>query len=158
MSGAMITCKSITWALACYLCFFGAIGCSSIVKSQRTADAINATTLAKATQSWDGTPLPPYPRGPAEITVMRIKIPPGATLPVHKHPVMSAGMLTRGQLTVKTEEGRTLNLKAGDSIVEVVDKWHYGVNQGTEPAEIIVFYAGAVNTPITVAKSSSAEK
>jgi hypothetical protein len=27
---------------------------------------------------------------------------------------------------------------------------HYGINQGRVPAEIIVFYAGTVDTPITV--------
>ena len=49
-----------------------------------------------------------------------------------------------------TEEGKILHLKAGEAIVEVVDTWHYGKNEGSVPAEIIVFYSGAVGTPITV--------
>jgi hypothetical protein len=43
-----------------------------------------------------------------------------------------------------------MNLKAGDPNVEVVNTPHYGVNQGKVPAEILVFYAGTTNTPITV--------
>ena len=61
-------------------------------------------------------------------------------------------MLLRGELTVVTEDNETLHMKAGDSIVEVVDKWHYGKNEGNVPAEIIVFYAGIVDTPITIKK------
>jgi quercetin dioxygenase-like cupin family protein len=55
-----------------------------------------------------------------------------------------------GKLTVVTEAGQTLHLEAGDAIVEVVDQWHYGHNEGTEPAELIVFYAGVREQPLTV--------
>jgi len=57
-----------------------------------------------------------------------------------------------GELTVVTEDKRTLHLKAGESIVEVVNKWHYGKNDGNETAEVIVFYAGVLDTPISVEK------
>jgi hypothetical protein len=43
-------------------------------------------------------------------------------------------------------------LKAGESIIEVVSKWHYGKNEGDKTAEILVFYAGVVDTPITIEK------
>jgi hypothetical protein len=46
-----------------------------------------------------------------------------------------------------------LHLKAGDPIVEVVDTWHYGKNEGNTPAEIIVFYAGTPDEPITIKES-----
>ncbi|MFO7749747.1 MAG: cupin domain-containing protein [Desulfobacteraceae bacterium] len=59
-------------------------------------------------------------------------------------------MLLKGELTVTTEADEQLHLKAGDPIVEVVDKWHYGENPGNDPAEIIVFYAGVRGEPITV--------
>jgi hypothetical protein len=61
--------------------------------------------------------------------------------------VINAGVLISGQLTIVTADGKTLHLKAGDPIVEVVNTLHYGINQGKVPAEIIVFYAGAVGTP-----------
>ena len=53
---------------------------------------------------------------------------------------------------METDDGRTLHLKAGEAIVEVVNTWHYGKNEGQEPAEIIVFYAGIAGEPITVRK------
>jgi quercetin dioxygenase-like cupin family protein len=106
--------------------------------------------LAKTSLSWDGKTLPSYPKGKPEITILRISIPPGVQLPRHKHTVINAGVLLRGELTVVTEKGETLQLKTGDSIVEVVNKRHYGKNEGNEPAEIIVFYAGVSDMPISI--------
>ena len=114
-------------------------------------------TLAKTEKTWAGDPLPSYPSGRPEITILRIVIPAKSTLPLHKHPVINAGVLLKGELTVFTEDGETLRMKAGDSIVEVVDKWHYGKNEGDEPAEIIVFYAGSRGMPITVKRNREKE-
>jgi quercetin dioxygenase-like cupin family protein len=108
--------------------------------------------LAKTSSSWDGRNLPDYAKSKPEITILRITIPQGVQLPLHKHPVINAGILLKGELTVVTEDNKTLHLKAGDSIVEVVNKWHYGKNEGNKPAEIIVFYAGILGTQITIKK------
>ena len=93
-----------------------------------------------------------YPKGEPEITILRIKIPPGSLLPLHKHPVINAGVLLSGELTVVTEDGKNLHLKAGEAIIEVVNTWHYGKNEGNVPADIIVFYAGTMDGPITIKK------
>lgn len=106
--------------------------------------------LVKTTQSWNGAVLPAYPQGQPEITILRISIPAGTKLHTHRHPVINAGVLLSGQLTVVTADGKTLHLKAGDPIVEVVDTLHYGINEGKVPAEIVVFYAGVAGKPITV--------
>lgn len=116
------------------------------------AAAIEAEVLARSTQSWDGSTLPNYPRALPEISILRIRIPPGAALPVHKHPVINAGVLLTGQLTVISEDGDTLHLKAGDAIIELVNKWHYGRNDGDTTAEIVVFYAGIGGLPVTERK------
>ncbi|MGE5174428.1 MAG: cupin domain-containing protein [Betaproteobacteria bacterium] len=116
------------------------------------ANAVHVDVLAKTSLSWDGSHLPDYPKGTPEITILRIKIPPGVQLPLHNHPKINAGLLLDGELTVVTEDNKTLHLKAGDSIVEVVNKWHYGKNEGTKTAEILVFYAGVLDTPITIEK------
>jgi quercetin dioxygenase-like cupin family protein len=113
---------------------------------------VRVDVLAKTGSSWDGSPLPAYPKGTPEITILRITIAPGVRLLLHKHPVINAGVLLSGQLTVVTEDKKILHLKAGDPIVEVVNKWHYGMNEGDEPAELIVFYAGVTNRPITIKK------
>lgn len=109
--------------------------------------------LAKSTKSWDGNTLSPYPIGQPEVTILNIKIPPKTKLHIHKHPVINAGVLLKGELTVASEDGETLHLKTGDAIVEMVEKWHYGINEGSEIAEIIVVYAGIEGKPVTVFKS-----
>lgn len=131
------------------------ICCALLLASNVWAAELNAVqveTLAKTRASWEGSPLPDYLPGTPEVTILRIKIPPGAQLPRHRHPGINAGVLLHGELTVITEDHRVLHLKAGEAIVEVVDTWHYGKNEGRETAEILVFYAGAVDTPITIKK------
>lgn len=135
--------------LLCGICF--ALFLSSNVLAE-DVNAVQTDVLAKTSLSWDGSHLPDYPKGPPEVTILRIKIPPGVQLHLHKHPVINAGVLLSGELTVVTEDNRTLHLKAGESIVEVVNKWHYGKNEGNKTAEILVFYAGVFDTPITVNK------
>ncbi len=130
--------------------------CLTIVLSAHASAAdsngIDVAVLAKTGLSWDGKPLPDYAKGRPEITILRIRIPSGAQLELHKHPVINAGILLSGELTVVTEENRTLHLKAGEPIVEVVNTWHYGKNEGDKDAEIVVFYAGVAGTPISITK------
>lgn len=106
------------------------------------AGNVASTTLVKSSYSWDGSSLPAYPKEAPEISVLKITIPAHTKLPLHKHPIINAGYMVKGALTVVTDEHKTLQLKAGDALIEVVDKWHYGVNEGDEAVEIVVFYAG----------------
>ena len=115
--------------------------------------AVKVDVLAKTSKSWNGSALPAYAEGVAEVTILRIAIPPGLKLPLHKHPVINAGVMLKGELTVTTKKGQVLHLRAGEPIVEVVDTWHYGKNEGKETAELIVFYAGVQGVPITVKAS-----
>ena len=105
--------------------------------------------LARSAASWNGSPLPAYPAEQPEVTVLKIRIAPGTRLPMHKHPVINAAVVLAGALTVITEAGRSVRFSSGDAIVEVVDQWHYGYNDGPEVAELVVFYAGAQGQPIT---------
>jgi quercetin dioxygenase-like cupin family protein len=114
--------------------------------------AHQAETLAKSSNSWDGSPLPDYPTGKPEVTILKITIQPGEQLPMHEHHVINAGVLLSGKLTVVTEEGSVLHLKAGEALIETVNKWHYGKNEGDTPAEIIVFYAGTPGVPLATTK------
>lgn len=113
-------------------------------------EQVKIEELAKTTKSWDGSTLPAYNSGQPEITILKITVQPNVALPWHTHPVINAGVITKGQLTVITKDGEELELSAGDTIVEVVGKIHRGINKGTEPAEILVFYAGIAKTPLTV--------
>ena len=127
-------------------------GCTMVRTSREMGQAtpVVKEELVKTTQSWDGKCLPAYLQGQPEITILRMSIPAGAQLKTHSHPVINAVVLISGQLTVVTTDGKTLHLKAGDPFVEVVNTLHYGINQGKVPAELVVFYAGVINTPITV--------
>ncbi len=133
----------------CYL--LSVIFCAGCASSKYD-HAVRSVQLAKSSESWNGHPLPPYQAGAPEITILRITIPPKYTLPMHRHPVINAGVLVKGRLTVTAESGQVLHLKSGDSIVELVDTWHYGTNEADEPAEIIVFYAGIKDGAITIKK------
>ena len=118
--------------------------CATVrIRQEANETSVVVKELVKTTKSWDGKLLRPYPQGQPEITIRRIIIPAGARLETHSHSVINAGVLMSGQLTVVTADGKTLHLKAGDPIVEVVNTSHYGINQGQVPAEIVVFYAGA---------------
>ena len=127
---------------------------SQLVNSQALPDQVQGevkvTQIAKATKQWDGSPLPPYPTQNPEITILAYEIPSGVRLPVHKHPVINAGVVLQGRLTVVTNEGKQLMLNPGDSIVELVNQWHYGVNQGPDPVKLIMFYAGEVGVPLVI--------
>lgn len=111
-----------------------------------------AQVLAKSEKSWDGATLPNYPTEQPQVTVLKVTVPPKTKLPWHKHDVINAGYLIKGELTVVSEDGKQLKLKPGDVLIELVDTWHYGRNDGDEPAEIVVFYAGTKNEAITVLK------
>ncbi|MCF7832718.1 MAG: cupin domain-containing protein [Candidatus Marinimicrobia bacterium] len=106
--------------------------------------------LAKTSQSWNGDNLPRYSKGKPEVTILRISIPPHTDLAWHEHPEINAGVMISGELTVITDKQDTLHLQAGDPIVEVVDTWHFGKNEGNEPVDIIVFYAGIKGKAVTI--------
>lgn len=129
------------------LTLFCLLGCRSnkITKKE-------VITLVKTTESWNGTQLPKYPEGQPEITILKITIPGNSILPLHRHPEINAGVILKGELTVISETNDTLYLKAGEPIVELVNIWHLGKNEGNEPVEIVVFYAGTKGNPITIIK------
>ncbi len=127
------------------------VALSGIAAHHATADPV-VEKLNQSTTSWEGSLLPAYPAGQPEIQILRITVPPRTTLPMHKHPGINAGYLLQGMLTVVTEDGKRLELAAGDTIVEVVDLWHFGTNEGVEPAVILVFHAGVEGTPLSIPK------
>ena len=118
----------------------------------RDAAQVESRTLVRGGSSWNGAALPAYPQGEPEITVLKVTIPPKTALPWHQHPFINAGVLISGELTVETEDHKMLRLEAGDALIELVNTWHHGTNTGDVPAEIIVFYAGTKDLPVTLEK------
>ncbi len=108
--------------------------------------------LLETSESWNGNPLPNYPAGRPIITVLKAIIPPNAKLEMHKHSVINAAIVLKGELTVITENKDTIHLKPTEVLSEVVDIWHYGINNGSTPVELIIFYAGAEGVKNTTIK------
>lgn len=136
-----------------------ALLCSLEAAANPPGDAqdINVEVLLQAGESWDGEPLPAYPRGPAEVTIVRLTIPPGRSLPIHRHPLINGGLLLSGELTVRTEKGERLVLREGEPLLEVVNSWHAGRNEGSEPAVALVFYIGSPGLPVTELRPLNSE-
>ncbi|MES2623995.1 MAG: cupin domain-containing protein [Pseudomonadota bacterium] len=117
------------------------------------AAAVTSTTLLTSSNSWDNTPLPAYPAGQPKITIARVQIAPGANIPAHlHHNTIAAGVLLQGQLKVVTDSGATIELVAGDAVIETIDTWHSGQNTGRVPTELIVFYAGIEGQAVSESK------
>ncbi len=119
-----------------------------IVSGSASADQVDPSVavdvVLKTTQSWNGEKLPAYPSGQPEVTLLNITIPAGTKLPLHQHPVLNAGILRKGELTVTTQSGEKLLMKAGDPIagnkVFSAERCHRGATQPGDPSS--AFSAG----------------
>ena len=111
---------------------------------------IKVETLAQSTNQWDGDSLPHYPASTAEITVLRITIPAGVTLPLHTHPVISAGVILQGTLQLTLQDGTTRLFNQGAALIETVNTVHTGKSLGPKDTVVLVFYAGSKHLPTTV--------
>ena len=144
------------WLSLLLLCLSGAAAVRAESDDHGGASqGVQVETLVQGATSWNGAPLPVYPRGQPQVSVLRITIPAGVTLPRHHHPVINAGMLLQGRLEVISADNERLELNAGDALIEMVNTVHYGKSLGPEPAVIVVVYAGAVGLPTTVRESAT---
>lgn len=112
-------------------------------------DGIAVTRVAETSVSWDGALLPSYPQGTPQVTILRATVPPRATIALHTHAVINAGMILRGELTVVSETGAERTFRAGEGVVELVGTAHYGENRGDAETELVVFYAGTAGAPLS---------
>lgn len=103
---------------------------------------VEAETLLKTLTTWNGVKFPPQQISEPEITVVRIKIPPKSELKTHKHSVINIAYMLKGELKVRTLDGKILNVKAGDAVAETIENWHFGKNESDEVAELVVVYFG----------------
>ena len=111
---------------------------------------VKVETLAKSSFEWDGDLLPNYPKSQPEITVLKITIPPGTTLPMHTHPIINAAVILQGTLEVKLPNGTSRTFNEGEALIEVVNTAHYGKTVGNESVVVLVVYAGTKDSPTTV--------
>nr|WP_315033518.1 cupin domain-containing protein [uncultured Chryseobacterium sp.] len=122
---------------------------SSNDQKSEYSDKIESVTLLKTTKSWDGTQYPAYPTGQPEISVLRITVPPNKALDWHKHPVINAAYVEKGEIQVeRKEDGKTQWIKQGQVLPEMVNATHRG-KTGDKGVSLIVFYSGSPDLPIT---------
>ena len=125
---------------------------SACVLISSAAYAANSETVIQTDSHWNKQAIKPIHIEHPQVTILRITIPAGEKLSMHKHPILNIGYLTKGELTVRSEDGGVLVLHPGDPIVELVDIWHYGESTGSEDAEIVVTYVGDKEDPLSIAK------
>jgi quercetin dioxygenase-like cupin family protein len=115
------------------------------------APRVVVTPILSTTVTASGQPIV-LPQKDAQVVVSIFDIPPGATLPVHRHPFPRYAYVLAGTIRVTSKEGgRSTDYAPGSFIVEMVGQWHYGTNRGKEPAKLLVIdqvEKGASNTEL----------
>ena len=108
--------------------------------------------LLKTTSTWDNAEYKKLKIRKPEVTVLKIVINVNEELPMHKHDLVNIAYVKKGTLTVITENNQEITLHEGEVLPELIGKYHYGKNTGTEPVELVVFYIGEKGTPLSVNK------
>jgi quercetin dioxygenase-like cupin family protein len=111
--------------------------------------SVKVSKLMQSSTSWNGAALA-YPSGQAEVTALLIEIAPGGETGWHLHPVASFGYILEGELDVSLKDGSVKHLVAGQALAEVVNTLHNGRNVGKGPLKLVVFYAGAAGSTLSV--------
>ena len=108
--------------------------------------------LLKTTSTWDDAKYGKLKIKTPEVTVLKISIGVGESLPMHKHDLVNIAYVKKGTLTVITDNNEQITLHEGEVLPELIGKYHYGKNSGNEPVELIVFYIGEKGTPLSINK------
>ena len=99
-----------------------------------------------------------FPQANGHVDAAIYEIPPGAVLPLHKHPFPRLGYFLAGTLQVTNVQTNDVAVYVtGDFALESVDKWHRAENVGTDPVRLLVIdltEAGADNTVLGVSEEA----
>ena len=104
--------------------------------------------LVKATPVALGTVQQPYSitvRKPADVIVVKVKVPPGASFGWHSHPSAVAVAIASGTLTLYDSDGASCTPKRfsrGQGFVEPRNHVHLARNEGTTPVTLYATYLG----------------
>ena len=115
--------------------------------------AAEKEVVLKTTSTWDNAEYKKLKIKKPEVTVLKITINVGESLPMHKHDLINVAYVKKGKLTVITDDNKEITLHEGQTLPELIGKYHYGKNTGDKPVELIVFYLGEKGTPLSVNKS-----
>lgn len=134
--------------LASVVAVFAFLSAQPVFALEQSA-SIKVTRLMQSPSSWNGVALA-YPGGQAEVTGLLVEIAPGGETGWHLHPVPSFGYVLEGELEVSLKDGTSKRVVAGQALAEVVNTLHNGRNVGKVPVKLVVFYAGATGSTLTV--------
>ncbi|BCU78740.1 cupin domain-containing protein [Luteolibacter sp. LG18] len=118
---------------------------------------IAVTPLMKTRVDAAGQPIT-WPAYPAEVSAVRVVIPPGAETGWHRHPVPCFAYILEGELDVKLETGETKHLKGGQAFAETVNVMHNGRNNSKRPVVLVMFAAGTADEPYAVKQPAAQTK
>jgi quercetin dioxygenase-like cupin family protein len=124
---------------------------------KEAASPLQINTLLQTDKAWDGTAYQSYPTGRAQLSVLQITIPPNTTMEWHRHPIPNAAYVVNGNLKVETQDGKTAHYTKGQVVAETVGVWHRGVTTD-QAADLLVFYAGVPNVPLSEPQAKPAAK
>ena len=108
--------------------------------------------LLRTSFTWDNAKYENLEIKNPEVSVLKITIDVGYSLPMHKHDLVNIAYVEKGTLTVITEDNKQITVRQGQVLPELVGKYHYGKNIGDEPVVLVVFYVGEKGTPLSVLK------
>ena len=92
-----------------------------------------------------------YPKGKAEMRLIRVEVENGATIPMHSHPIPLLGNVEQGTIVVKRQGMEDLIYKAGDTfIVGPKTPKHTMGNAKTDNAIVWFAAIGAKDVPILI--------
>ncbi len=120
--------------------------------SLSSTPSVSSTQLLKTSTTWNGAPIRYSSSARPEVQAVVVEIAPGAATVWHEHPVNNLAYLLEGKIRLELEDGTTHEFQAGDAFAEVVDTWHRGVNVGTGPVKILVWYTAEAGAPISIPK------
>jgi quercetin dioxygenase-like cupin family protein len=113
-------------------------------------EGVTTQVLLQTTRTNIGQPIAYPRRGTPEIATMIVTIPPGGSTVLHRHPVPVVGYILEGELEVRAAGGKVNRYKAGDALVEALNRAHRGTNIGTTPVRILVTVIGVKGQPYAV--------
>ena len=112
--------------------------------------SVQSITILKTDTTTLGQFISVYFSHPSVITGLKVILPPGTETGWHKHTVPGFAYILKGTLTVETKSGRNFEFKEGQSFAEVINIWHNGKNNGKDTVELIAYFVGEKDKPITI--------
>ncbi len=137
--------KKIFSAIACIACSL--MLCTPIVLAVNAKPPVDVQEIFTSTKQIYGDTFT-YPEGKAEMRLYKVDVASGAEVPLHFHKAPLTGHIQEGQLTLKTNKGKSTTFRAGDSFVLAGDTPpHTMGNTGQIPAVMWVSVASAEGIP-----------